>query len=88
MLTVSLTAAVIDERTERAESMMLRDEPDSDVGIYLDSSGLAKIYVAEHESDALESFIRCRQATSGGVFVVVKYCSRASSRAGGHNARS
>lgn len=41
--------------------MMLRDEPDSDVGIYLDSSGLAKIYVAEPESDALESFIRCRQ---------------------------
>jgi hypothetical protein len=35
---------------------MAHDAPGADAGIYLDSSALAKLYVPEPESDALEAF--------------------------------
>ena len=39
----------------------MRDALAVDAGIYLDSSALAKLYVPEPESDALENFFRDRQ---------------------------
>jgi predicted nucleic acid-binding protein len=44
-----------------AEESLVRDSLGNDVGIYLDSSALAKLYVPEPESEALESFLRGRR---------------------------
>jgi predicted nucleic acid-binding protein len=44
-----------------AEGSLVRDALAADAGIYLDSSALAKLYVPEPESDALENFFRDRQ---------------------------
>jgi uncharacterized protein len=44
-----------------AEGSMVEDSPSADAGIYLDSSALAKLYVPEPESDALETFLKDRQ---------------------------
>jgi predicted nucleic acid-binding protein len=44
-----------------AEGSMVRDALGADAGIYLDSSALAKLYVPEPESDALEDFFRGRR---------------------------
>jgi predicted nucleic acid-binding protein len=37
------------------------EAPDADAGIYIDSSALAKLYVPERESDALDAFLRDRR---------------------------
>ena len=44
-----------------AEASMVQDALGADVGIYLDSSALAKLYVPEPESDRLEAFLRGRR---------------------------
>jgi predicted nucleic acid-binding protein len=44
-----------------AEESLVRDSLGNAVGIYLDSSALAKLYVPEPESEALESFLRGRR---------------------------
>ena len=41
--------------------MIVQDIGDTDSGIYLDSSALAKLYVPEPESDSLDSFLRGRR---------------------------
>jgi predicted nucleic acid-binding protein len=43
------------------EASTVQDAPSTDAGIYLDSSALAKLYVPEPESDALETFLRGRR---------------------------
>jgi predicted nucleic acid-binding protein len=44
-----------------AEAPLVQDAPLAETGIYLDSSALAKLYVPEPESDALEAFLRGRR---------------------------
>jgi len=44
-----------------AEAPLVQDAPVAETGIYLDSSALAKLYVPEPESDALEAFLRGRR---------------------------
>lgn len=44
-----------------AESPLAQDAPVAETGIYLDSSALAKLYVPEPESDALDAFLRGRR---------------------------
>lgn len=44
-----------------AEASRVLDALGADAGIYLDSSALAKLYVPEPESDALEAFFRGRR---------------------------
>jgi predicted nucleic acid-binding protein len=40
---------------------MVQDAGGADIGIYLDSSALAKLYVPEPESDRLDAFLRGRR---------------------------
>ena len=40
---------------------MVQDAPGPDAGIYIDSSALAKLYVPEPGSDALEAFLKGRR---------------------------
>ncbi len=44
-----------------AETLRVPDAPVAETGVYLDSSALAKLYVPEPESDALEEFLRGRR---------------------------